>query len=81
VTQSAERIRDFLVEEASWEGSRAELTDELPLIESHVLDSMMLLRLVEWLESDYGVSIDDAEIVPSNFGSIAQIARLVDSKL
>lgn len=80
MTQQAERIRDFLVEETSWEGSRAELTDELPLIESHVLDSMMLLRLVEWLESEYGVSIGDSEIVPSNFGSIAQIVRLLDGK-
>jgi acyl carrier protein len=80
VSQAAERIRDFLIEETSWEGSRTDLTDELPLIENHVIDSMGLLRLVAWLESEYGVTIDDTEVVPSNFGSIQKIAKLLDTK-
>jgi acyl carrier protein len=81
MTQSAERIRDFLIDEAHWDGSRAELTEDLPLIESHVIDSMMLLRLVAWLEVEYGIVIGDADVVPSNFGSIAQVSRLIDTKL
>ena len=80
MSQAAERIRDFLIEETSWEGSRTDLTDELPLIENHVIDSMGLLRLVAWLESEYGVTIDDTEVVPSNFGSIQKIAKLLDTK-
>lgn len=79
--QRSERIRDFLIEEAHWDGSRAELTDDLPLIEEHVLDSMLLLRLVAWLESEYGVAIADTEIVPSNFGSIEKISKLLSTKL
>jgi acyl carrier protein len=81
MSQTAQRIRDFLIDEAQWDGSPAELTDDLPLIENHVIDSMMLLRLVEWLENEYGISVSDAEVVPSNFGSIASIAELVTTKL
>jgi acyl carrier protein len=81
MSQPAERIRDFLIEEAHWDGTREELTDELQLIETHVIDSMLLLRLVAWLESEYGISIGDADVVPSNFGSIGQISRLLESKL
>jgi acyl carrier protein len=81
MTQQAERIRDFLIDEANWDGSRAELTDELPLIENHVIDSMLLLRMVAWMESEYGISIGDADVVPSNFGSIERISKLIASKL
>jgi acyl carrier protein len=81
MAQTAERIRDFLIEEANWDGPRSELTDELPLIEQHVIDSMLLLRVVAWLEAEYGIAIGDADIVPSNFGSIELIARLVTAKL
>lgn len=81
MAQPAERIRDFLIDEAHWDGPRAELTDELPLIESQVIDSMLLLRLVAWLEAEYGIAIGDADVVPSNFGSIEQISRLVADKL
>lgn len=78
---SAERVRDFVIEEAGWQGPRADLTDELPLIEQRVIDSMTLLRLVAWLESEFGIAIDDADVVPGNFGSIERIDRLVQSKL
>jgi acyl carrier protein len=81
MTQSAERVRDFLIEEAHWDGPRAELTDDLPLIESHVIDSMLLLRLVAWLEAEYGIAIGDADVVPSNFGSIARISQMIAAKL
>jgi acyl carrier protein len=81
MAQTAEQIRNFLIEEANWDGPRAELTDDLPLIEGHVIDSMLLLRLVAWVESQYGVTIADTEIVPSNFGSIGQISALIATKL
>ena len=78
---TSERVRGFLVDEGNWQGTREELTDELPLIEQHVVDSMTLLRLVAWLEEEFGIAIGDADVVPSNFGSIDRITRLVDAKL
>lgn len=80
MTQTAEQIRDFLMEEANWDGPRSQLTDDLPLIEDHVIDSMLLLRLVAWLEAEYSITISDTEIVPSNFGSIGKISELVAGK-
>jgi acyl carrier protein len=81
MTQHAEQIRDFLIDEAHWDGPRAGLSDDLALIETHVIDSMLLLRLVAWLESEYGIAIGDADVVPSNFNSIERISRLVATKL
>jgi acyl carrier protein len=75
-----DQIRGFVVDELRWEGPKSELSDDLALIENHVIDSMGLLRLVAWLESTYGISVQDQEIVPANFGTIAQIAQLVASK-
>jgi acyl carrier protein len=81
MAEGAERIRDFLIEEANWTGPRYELTDELPLIENGVVDSMTLLRMVAWLEEEFGIAIDDGDVVPSNFGSIERISQLVAAKL
>jgi acyl carrier protein len=41
---------------------------------------MGLLRLVAFLEEEFGVTIDDTEVVPANFGSIAGIAALLRTK-
>ena len=75
-----ERIRDFLIEELHWQGSRSELTEDLPLIENHVIDSMGLLRLVAWLESSFGLQISDEDVVPANFGAIRGIEGLLHRK-
>jgi acyl carrier protein len=79
--ENAERVRDFLIEEAHWQGSRAELTDDLPLIENRVIDSMALLRLVAWLEAEFVIEIGDADVVPGNFGTIERITGLIQTKL
>jgi len=68
------------MDELRFDGPRSALTDDLPLIEHHVVDSMGLLRLVAWLEATFGIRVEDHEVVPAHFGSIAQIAELVASK-
>lgn len=73
------RIRALLVEDLQWQDDPAELTDDLPLIANHVIDSLGLLRLVGRLESEFGIRIADEHVVASNFGSIAQIADFVSS--
>jgi acyl carrier protein len=81
MAEPAEQVRDFLIEEAHWDRPREELTDGLALIENGVIDSMLLLRLVAWLEARYGIAIGDADVVPSNFDSIERISRFVAGKL
>jgi acyl carrier protein len=75
-----DRIRDFLIEELHWPGSRSELTEDLALIENRVIDSMGLLRLIAWLDSTFGVEISDQEVVPANFGTIRGIEDLLRRK-
>ena len=77
----ADRIRDFVIEELHWPGPRSELTEDFPLIENHVIDSMGLLRLVAWLETTFGVAIADEDVVPANFGTILGIEGLLSGRI
>jgi acyl carrier protein len=72
-----ERLRNFIVTDLGWRG--AELTDDYPLIENHVIDSLGLFQIVSFLESEYGVTIDDGEITPDKFATLKVIAELVDN--
>lgn len=44
------------------------------------LDSTDVLRLVVHVEERYGVRIDDDELVPENFATVAALAELLRSK-
>ena len=75
-----QRLRDFIAKEVHWEGSSNALTDDFPLIESNLVDSLGIFHIVSFVEREFGVQILDEELVPENFGTIGSIARLVDSK-
>jgi acyl carrier protein len=78
--RTTEQLRDFIIEELRWAGPREQLTDDYPLLENHVIDSMGLLKIVQFLETKYGVQVADEELVPTNFGTLESIAKLVETK-
>jgi acyl carrier protein len=73
-------VRRFISEEVANDGAAVEIADDSPLLERQILDSLGLFQLVSFLESEFGVEVQDEELVPANFGTIADIARLVESK-
>ena len=52
------------------------LADDTPLLDG-TLDSLGLLRLVSFVEEEFGVDIDDADIIADNFRTVGHVARLV----
>jgi acyl carrier protein len=74
------RVRDFIFEELNWNGEPAKLTDDYPLLENRVLDSLGIFTLVSYLEDEFGIEVADQELVPDNFGTIRKISELVDGK-
>jgi acyl carrier protein len=72
-----ERVRTYIIDELGWRGQ--ELTPDYPLLENRVIDSLGLFRIVDFLETAYGVKIPDGQLVPSNFATLQSIAKLVES--
>ncbi len=54
------------------------LTDDEPLLSSGLLDSLAIVTLLTFLDTEFGVTIDDTDFDPDNFESISAIGKLVD---
>lgn len=76
--RTEDTIREFIVTELQANGQQ--LTDQTPLLEAAVLDSMGLFQLVSFLETEFEIEVLDHDLVPDRFGTIRDIARLVESK-
>lgn len=73
-----EKLQRFIQDELQ---APQEATEpEYPLIANQVIDSLGLLQLVSYLEDEFGIEVEDEELVPDNFGTIAALVRLVDAK-
>jgi acyl carrier protein len=65
-------IRDsFLVDEFG---------DDESFLGSGLLDSLGIVQLVSFVESRFGVSVPDVDLVPENFDSVSKLAAYVDRR-
>ena len=56
------------------------LERDFELVESGVISSMDLARLVSYLEELADLSIPDADVIPENFGSIGRMLAYVEER-
>lgn len=73
------RIRHFILNQFPLARQRA-VGDEDPLLRTGILDSLGILEVVAFIESEFGILVADEELVPESFESIATMARFVDGK-
>jgi acyl carrier protein len=72
-----DRLRKFIQDEVLFgEGS---VTDDQDLL-GGVLDSLALLQFVEFVESEFGLEVGDADMVPDNFRSLDAVETYVASR-
>ena len=77
--QIKQQIRQFLSELLP-NGRMAGLRDDAALRTSGLLDSMSLLRLVSFVEEQFGIEVEAYEAGVENFDRIDDIAAFVERK-
>jgi acyl carrier protein len=72
------KIREFLGELLREHDDHAGFDDAEALIETGRLDSLAVVKLVEFLESAFDVDFDRVEFDPQRLGSVDEIASLIE---
>lgn len=76
-----EELRTYIVSEFLPGESLENLKDDTPLRTSGVLDSVGLLRLVSFVESQYGIELEAHETSVENFDTLDAISALIERKI
>ena len=74
------KIREFIVEEFMPDMSAEELDDDFDLQTGGAVDSLGLLKLVAWLESEFGVSVDESVLGPDSLRTVDSSKEFVDER-
>lgn len=75
-----ERIAEFVLGDLLFGDEARMPAGGQSLLESGVIDSTGILELIEFLESEFGVHVQDDETVPENLDGIDRIAAYVERK-
>lgn len=73
------RIRDF-VRETFPSPDNDNLAAEQSLFDAGILDSIGVLSLVTWLETEFEIIVDDDDVIPENIDGIGPLVRYVEGK-
>jgi len=71
------KVKDFLKKEMFRKKGNDEIGDDMNLLESGIIDSLGLIRLIEYLENTFSLNIPDEEVLAENFESMSAIIALL----
>jgi acyl carrier protein len=74
-----DQVREF-IGETFFVVDATELSDDLSLIDSGIVDSTGMLDVILFIEDRFGIHVADHETTPANLETIGRIATYVERK-
>ena len=81
MTAMQTEIRQFVVENFLFGQSDKQVSDSQSFLESGIIDSTGVLEVVMFLESNFGLKVEDRELLPENIDSVDNQVAFVLGKL
>ena len=72
-------VRQFIVESFLF-GEEGGFNDEDSFLDKGLIDSTGILEVVSFIEEEYGIEVDDEELVPENLDSVKRLSAFVERK-
>ena len=72
-----QKLKHFIAAELMYAEDDDLSTDE-PLLGSGIVDSLGIMRLVSYIEEEFGVVVPEEELVPDHFQTVSRLAAFVE---
>jgi len=80
MSETRDKIRAFIMENFLF-GNDQGLNDDTSFLDEGIIDSTGILELVSFLEEEFGISVEDEEILPENLDSIKNVVAYLERKM
>ena len=74
------KIREYILENYLFTDDNSALKNEDSFLEKGIIDSTGILEVIYFIEDDFGIKVEDDEMVPENLDSVNNIVRYVEIK-
>jgi acyl carrier protein len=76
-----EQIKEFISSNLLFSNNGFPYGEEDSFLAKGIVDSIGIMELVAFIEENFKISVENSEITPMNFDSVAQLANYVRLKL
>ena len=75
-----QKIRSFILDTFLFTDDPTALADDESFLDRGIIDSTGVLELVMFLEEEFGVSVDDADLTPESLDSVRSVGAFLERK-
>jgi acyl carrier protein len=74
-----DKVRGFIISNF-YVADPAALKDDASLLDAGIVDSTGVLEVISFIEGEFGITVDDAEMIPENLDAVNHITAFVQKK-
>ena len=74
------KIRSYILSNYLFTDDESALSIDDSLLDRGIIDSTGILEVIFFLEEEFGVKVDDDEMIPENLDSVANLVSFVQRK-
>ena len=74
------RIREYILENYLFTNDQSMLNSSDSFLQKNVLDSTGMLEVIYFLEDEFGIKVQDDEMIPENLDSVNRIVAFLGKK-
>lgn len=75
-----DKIRGFILDNYLFTEDQNVLSNDDSFLDKGILDSTGILEVIYFIEEEFGISVDDEEMIPENLDSVDRIVSYVGGK-
>ena len=78
--EAGSRIRRFILKHFPLARKQSSIEDDSQLLNSGIIDSLVVLDLVGFIENEFKITISEEDLLAENFESIASMTTFIERK-
>lgn len=74
-------LREYIRRNYLGAAARTDFGDDDSFLKDGIIDSIGILELAQFVQETFGIRVDTADILPSNFDTLSKLERFVQQKI
>lgn len=79
-TSTEQKIRAYILENYLFTDDPSALANDTSFLERGIIDSTGIMEVIAFLQEEFGIEVEDEEMIPENLDSVSNIVTYVLSK-
>jgi acyl carrier protein len=75
------KIKEYIAANLLFSGDGFPYADDASFLQEGIVDSLGIVELLAFVQSTFGIVVEQSEMTPANFDSVAALAAFVRRKL